>query len=138
MFMLKKFVIEAMSIPGFKVPQPNERVLKVVLSPDIGFKEDLTMLISIISPGNSTGKHTHDSTEIMYVASGRGMSIIGDKEYEIKVDSVLVAPKGILHEVKNTSDETLKLVCFYVPALKPAGSYKEAIDKAKQYFESLE
>jgi mannose-6-phosphate isomerase-like protein (cupin superfamily) len=135
--MIKKFVIDSMLIPGFKVAAPNERILKVVLSPDIGFPEDMTLLLSIISPGNSTGKHTHDSTEIMYVASGRGLSIIGNKEQEIRVDNILVAPKGILHEVRNTGDETLKLVCFYVPALKPSGSYKEAIEKAKQYYESL-
>lgn len=131
------YFIDSMAVPGFKVPSPNERVLKVIVSPELGSKESLTLLLSIISPGNTTGIHTHDAIEIMYVANGRGIATVGDENQEISVDMVLIAPKGIPHEVKNTGDETLKLVCFYVPALKPGGNYKEAIDKAKEYFERL-
>lgn len=131
------YVVDSMAVPGFKVPSPHERVLKVIISPELGSTENVTLLLSIIRPDNATGMHTHDSTEIMYVASGRGLAIIGDEKQEISVDSVLIAPKEVPHEVKNTGDETLKLVCFYVPALKPSGSYREAIDKAKHYFESL-
>lgn len=125
---------ECKDIPGFKVPSPNERVLKVVSSPELGSAEDMMLLLSIISPGNTTGLHTHESTETMYVVSGRGVGTISEETREVKVDTVLVAPKGVLHEVRNTGDETLKLVCVYVPALKPSGNIKEATDAAKQYF----
>lgn len=131
------YFIDAMAVSGFKVPSPHERVLKVIVSPELGGSEDLTVLLSIIRPNNTTGMHTHDSTEIMYVVNGRGIAIVGDEKREIKTDIVLIAPRGVPHEVKNTGDETLKIVCFYVPALKPEGNYKEAINKAKQYFESL-
>lgn len=125
---------ECKDVPGFKVPSPNERVLKVVSSPELGSAEDMTLLLSIISPGNTTGIHSHASTETMYVVSGRGVGTVSGKTGEIKVDTVFVAPKGTFHEVKNTGDETLKLVCVYVPALKPSGNYQKAIDIAKQYF----
>jgi len=126
--------IESMDVPGFKVPSPNERVLKVISSPELGSQEDMTLLLSIISAGNTTGLHTHESTETMYVLSGRGVGTISGKTGEVKVDTVLVAPKGVLHEVRNTGDETLKLVCVYLPALKPSGNFEKAIDIAKQYF----
>jgi len=132
-----KYVINGMKVPGSKVPPPHERVLKVILSPEIGNVDNLTFLFSLISPGNSTGLHTHESDEVMYVAKGKGISIVGNEEEEIEEDSVIFAPKLIKHEVKNTGDGILKLICFYNPPLKPSGYFEEAINKAKEYLESL-
>ncbi|NIM45091.1 MAG: cupin domain-containing protein [Nitrososphaeria archaeon] len=127
-------IVETEDIPGAKVPEPNERVLKVVMSPEIGNYEKLTVLVSIISPGNSTGYHTHGSDEIMYVATGRGEGVVDGETKKIRVDSLIYAAKGVKHEVKNAGDETLKLICFYSPPIKPAGYFEEAINKAKEYF----
>lgn len=129
-----KYVLDGMNVPGVKVPTPNERILKVLLSPELGNTDKLTLLFSIISPGNTTGLHTHEVDEIMYVAVGRGECIVGEEKSEIKEDIVLYAPRLVKHEVKNTGDETLKLVCFYAPPMKPAGYFAEAINKAKEYF----
>jgi len=132
-----KHVINGMKVPGFKVPPPHERVLKVILSPEIGNVDNLTFLFSLINPGNSTGLHTHESDEVMYIAEGKGVSIIGDEEEEIEEDSVIFAPKLVKHEVKNTGNSVLKLICFYHPPLKPSGYFEEAINKAKAYLEGL-
>lgn len=129
-----KYVFDGMEVPGAKVPAPNERVLKVLLSPEIGNTEKLTLLFSIISPGKTTGLHTHDVDEIMYVATGRGECIVGEEKGKLREDTVLFAPKLVKHEVKNTVDETLKLICFYVPPMKPTGYFAEAISIAKEYF----
>ncbi|MGQ9631850.1 MAG: hypothetical protein ACUVXI_16300 [bacterium] len=50
-------VINIPEVPGAKVPKPNERALKVLMSPEIGNSEDATILVSIISPGSTTGSH---------------------------------------------------------------------------------
>jgi len=71
----------------------------------------------------------------MYVVGGRGIATIGDRTKEIGVDTVLVAGSRVLHEVKNKGDDTLKLVCFFVPALKPTENVKKAIELARDYFE---
>ena len=129
-----KYMFDGLVVDGVKAPQPNERILKVVLSPQIGNISNCTVLISIISPGNGTGMHKHDVDEIMYVASGRGVGEVLDEVMELREDVIVFSPKDVEHQVKNTGNETLKLVCFFTPPLKPEGYFKEAISKAKQYF----
>lgn len=131
------YIIEGMKVTGAKVPSPHERVLKVLLSPELGNTDKFTLLFSIISPGNATGLHTHNSDEVMYIASGRGIGVVGEEKAEFKEDTVLYAPKLIKHEVINTEAETLKIICFFIPPLKSAGSYEETINKAKEYFTNL-
>lgn len=125
-------VLQVKDVKGVKVPMPNERVLKVMASPELGAGSDLTVLISIISPGGGTGLHTHSVDEYMYVATGRGQSICEGEIEEVIPDSLIFAPKDIEHEIKNTGDETLKLFCVYVPALKPAGYFEQAVAAAKE------
>ena len=124
-------VLQVNDIKGVKVPMPNERVLKVMASPELGAGSDLTVLVSIISPGGGTGLHTHAVDEYMYVAIGRGQSICEGKIEEVVPDSLIFAPKDVEHEIKNTGDESLKLFCVYVPALKPVGYFEQAVAAAK-------
>jgi len=119
--------------PGVTVPPPNERVLKVILSPEVTGTKDLTLLISIIKPYSTTGVHTHNQDEIMYVATGMGEMLESEKRTRVQPDMVLVASTGVSHEVKNTGDETLKLICFFSPPLKPGGAYEKAIEAAKAH-----
>jgi len=132
-----KYIWDGIKVNGVKVPSPHERVLKIMLSPEIGNTDKCTVLFSIINPENGTGSHTHSSDEIMYVASGRGTAKVGNETTELREDIVIFAPKNVEHYVQNTGNETLKLICFYVPPLKPAGYFEEAISKAKEYFKNL-
>jgi mannose-6-phosphate isomerase-like protein (cupin superfamily) len=132
------YIIEGMKVTGIKVPSPHERLLKILLSPELGNTDEFTVLFSIISPGNFTGLHTHNSDEVMYVATGRGEGVVGEEKAELKEDTVIFAPKLVKHDVTNTGEENLKLICFYIPPLKPAGYFEEATSKAKEYFKSLQ
>jgi len=125
-------VLNVSEISGVKVPVPNERVLKVLMCPELGNVEGLTILVSIIMPGSTTGLHTHDVDEYMYVVTGRGESIAEGESSPVESDSVIFAPKGVEHEVRSTSEETLKLFCVYVPALKPAGYFEKAIEAGRR------
>jgi len=133
-----KHIFDTMKVTGVKVPFPNERVLKVLLSPEIGNTDGCTVLLSLISPGNGTGSHTHSSDEIMYIVSGRGMARVRNETSTIREGILLFAPRDVEHEVRNTGDETIKVFCVYVPPLKPAGYHAEAVTKAKEYFDSLQ
>ena len=132
-----KYIWDGMKVNGVKVPPPHERILKIMLSPEIGNIDKCTVLFSIINPGNGTGSHTHSSDEIMYVASGRGNGKVGNETMELREDIVVFAPKDVDHYIQNTGTETLKLICFYVPPLKPAGYFEKAISKAKKYFKNI-
>jgi len=63
--------------------------------------------------------HSHlYGEETIYVISGKGKVKVGDEEYEIQPESLVLFPQGVLHMVYNTSDEPLKLICFYGPDQK--------------------
>ena len=128
--MLQLTVYSIWEIDGVKVPKPNERVLKIVMSPETTGTKELTLLISIISPNSTTGSHTHDVDEIMYIAHGRGLFISGGERVSIQTDQVVYAAKGQVHEVKNTSEETLKLICVFYPPIKTNGYLKKAVEAA--------
>ena len=124
-------IIKIWEVPGAKVPPPTERTLKVIMSPELGNAENVTVLISLIPPGGTTGLHTHDVDEYMYVASGRGLHVTDREETPIEPDVVISAKAGEPHEVRNTGDEMIKLVCFFVPPLKPKGYLEKAVEVAK-------
>ena len=127
------YLFDGMNVPGIKVSAPNERILKILLSPELGNTEKFTALFSILSPENTIDSHTHESDELMYVISGRGEAICGDEKKEISADSIIWAPQNVKHFIKNNGDETLKLLCIFIPPLKPSGVFIEAIEKARTY-----
>ncbi|MBS7609184.1 cupin domain-containing protein [Candidatus Bathyarchaeota archaeon] len=123
-------VVRGWEVQGVKVPMPFERVLKILVSPEVGNSEHTTILFSIISPGSTTGLHRHEeSEECMYVVSGRGCYKVAGKEISFEPDSILIAKKGEEHEIRNLSDETMKLVAIFAPPLKPSGYIEEALRK---------
>ncbi len=124
-------VVKAWKVPGVKVPPPCERVLKVVVSPEVTGAKDVTILFSIISPGSTTGLHRHDgSEEYMYIVTGRGTFTVGGETTPIEPDVIIIAEAGKDHEIRNLSDETMKLLAIYAPPIKPTGYFEKAVQMA--------
>jgi len=124
-------IAKVWEVKGYKVPPPTERTLKMLFSPELGNTDKVTVLASLIPPGGTTGLHSHDVDEIIYIASGRGIHVEGDEEHPVEPDMVLYAPAKIAHEVRNTGDETIKLICVFVPPLKPSEVIMKAVEAAK-------
>jgi len=129
-------VYKGWEFPSVRVEPPRERYLKLITCPETTGYELATVLFSHIPPGSATGVHTHpDSDEIMYCV-GRGECIIDGEKIKLETDSVIVAPKGIEHECRNTSEtETLKLFCVYIPPMKLNELLTELAKKTKKYLE---
>jgi len=123
--------VEVWKVPGVKVPAPNERVLKILMSPEVTNTPRLTILVSIISPHSTTGLHTHEVDEFMYIVTGRGESTVAGEKSEVEPDVLLQVPAKVEHEIRSLSDETLKLFCVFSPPLKPQGFFERAIELAK-------
>jgi len=110
---------KAWEIPSYKVSPPNERSLQILYSPQIdkGIK-DITVLMSTLFPHTGrSGLHTHDVDEIMYIITGRGEGVEEDKVFDIQPGTIIYAPAGVRHECRNFSDETMQILCVYVPSL---------------------
>lgn len=108
-------------IRASKVDPPFERSLKVIFSPDSDGVGDFTLLVSTLyQRGGKTAMHDHpEHGELMYVTTGRGYAILGDQTIEVEPDTTFYAPPGVQHQVVNMGDETMKILCFFTPALPP-------------------
>ena len=126
-------ILKCWEIPGTKASPPYERLLTVIMSPEVTDTKQLTLLTSIIPPGSTTGPHKHEVDEFMYVATGRGQFAEHGQGEIFEPDSFLFSRAGTEHEVKNTGKESLKLVCVYSPPLKPAGAFQDAVQLAREY-----
>jgi len=114
--MYEKYVVRVWEEEGYKVPFPYERVIKHIFAPDKRGINELTFSFAIIPPGSKTHNHKHDRGEVIYVVTGRGEVLINGETHKIEPDVVLWIPKNVMHQVKNFSEESMKLATVFVPA----------------------
>ena len=132
-----KYIFNGWEYPSVKADPPIERFLKIILSPQTNGYKEASVVFAHIPPGSSAGVHTHACDEIMFISAGRGEGIVGAERGKIETVSVVLAPRGVEHECKNTSEtETLKIFCVYVPALKPTPILEKLIIKTKEFLGS--
>lgn len=125
-------VIYADKIKGTKIQSPYDRIIKVLLTPETQDEvKDLSMTMGIVYPNCSNDLHTHKGFEILYIVTGYGKAVIGEKTYEVRPDTIIVAPPGIVHQQINESDETMKMFCVWTPAVTGDEVVGRAIEAAK-------
>lgn len=126
-------VFDIWEIPGFETSEPCKRILRLVTSPETTGTRELSLILAIIPPKSTTCLHSHsESSEWMYIISGKGECILNNNKLTIGPDMLIYAPKGVEHEIKNTGDETMKILAIFIPPLSPSGSYKELIEITKE------
>jgi mannose-6-phosphate isomerase-like protein (cupin superfamily) len=70
-----------------------------------------------LTPGASTAAHFHRESEELYLfTSGHGRLRIGNEEREVEGGDCAVIPPGEIHQLHNTGDVDLVLVCACSPA----------------------
>jgi len=67
--------------------------------------------------GGRTIAHYHRTTEELYFfTAGRGRMTLADEEREVTAGDCVVIPPGQVHQLVNTGDEPLVLLCSCSPA----------------------
>lgn len=67
--------------------------------------------------GATTIAHYHVRTEeIYYITGGRGIMTIDGEHREVSVGDAIAIPPGKVHQIENTGNETLCLLCCCSPA----------------------
>lgn len=67
--------------------------------------------------GGATAAHWHPATEeLYYVTHGRGRMRIGEERRDVAGGDCIVIPPGAEHQIENTGDEPLRLLCCCAPA----------------------
>lgn len=129
-------VIKSWEISGIEVPQPYQRIIKVLLAPDLNGIEEYSVSQAIIYPKSKTDNHIHDRKELIYIVSGKGYCINNKERVNLELDMLLLIEEGEEHQIFNDSDETMKLLIVFVPpqtaeylSKRPIWSLKSSIGK---------
>jgi len=69
-----------------------------------------------VPPGGTTAAHHHGRSEELYlVTAGRGLLRIGDEQREVSAGDCAAIPPGTVHQLRNTGEEDLVVVCACSP-----------------------
>jgi mannose-6-phosphate isomerase-like protein (cupin superfamily) len=72
----------------------------------------------VLSPGDVEGgpENMHrGADQWLYVISGTGIATVNGKRYRLAEGSLILIERGDKHEIRNTGDDALRTLNFYVP-----------------------
>lgn len=79
--------------------------------------ERLLVGLNCFEPGQEHALHAHAGMDKVYqVVSGRGLFLLEDRELEMEAGTMLVAPEGVPHGIRNTGDARLVVLVVLAPA----------------------
>jgi mannose-6-phosphate isomerase-like protein (cupin superfamily) len=79
--------------------------------------ERLLVGLNGFEPGQSHELHTHAGMDKVYhVLRGRGRFLLADRELDMEAGTMLVAPDGVPHGIRNTGAERLVVLAVLAPA----------------------
>lgn len=82
------------------------------------FRSDRVMVgLNAFEPGQEHALHAHEGMDKVYhVVSGRGRFLLEGREVPVEAGTLLVAPEGVPHGVRNDGDERLLVLAILAPA----------------------
>jgi mannose-6-phosphate isomerase-like protein (cupin superfamily) len=82
------------------------------------FRSDRVMVgLNAFEPGQEHALHAHEGMDKVYqVLQGRGLFLLEDREVPMEAGTLLVAPEGVPHGIRNTGDERLVVLAILAPA----------------------
>ena len=124
----------AWEVKGFKANPPYERVLKVLLCPDLHKTKNFSLGMTVLPPGSSSSPHIHEKEEeVWYVVWGRGEAKVGDEKIPIERDVAIYVPPNTSHQLINTGDESLKVLWFFTPPGPEKNFWVGRLEKLDMY-----
>jgi quercetin dioxygenase-like cupin family protein len=91
-------------------PTPN--IIKV--DQKNGGSPDLVMGYEILSPGRTIQPHRHlGADEIIFVHSGTGTAMVGDREASISAGATVYIPRNVRITLANTGKERMAIAFFF-------------------------
>ena len=122
---------------SIKVPAPFGRTITPMFMGDDDqiTESNFSVHMTEWDPGCCVDNHFHDSSmEAMYCLSGTGIAQVDGVEYPFTPGSMIVAPPRITHQITNTGDELLRVLCIF----SPPSTGKELKERALQAIEAAE
>lgn len=125
-------VIDCAKIEGTLIPQPYERLVKMIVDCETDqIVKDISISMGILAPHSRNDLHCHEGTELLYIVTGRGKAVIGEEINEIKDNHLIIAPPGVMHQQINESSETMRMFAIWTPAVPGRDILHRAVETAK-------
>ena len=70
------------------------------------------MRVFEVEPGYPTSSHSHPWEHEVFILSGNGVVISGEKETHIEKDSVIFVPPNEHHQFINRGNDPLRFICL--------------------------
>ena len=102
--------VEELDLPG--------RALRWLITPERLNAQHLSMCVIRVAPGQKVRPaHSHpNGEEAIYIIRGSGRVMIEGSVEAVREGSAVLFPQGAVHMLHNTSNEEMKVVCFFAPA----------------------
>jgi quercetin dioxygenase-like cupin family protein len=73
--------------------------------------------LNAFEPGQSHALHAHAGMDKLYqVLEGNGVFLLEGRELPMRAGDLLVAPEGVAHGIRNTSDRRLLVLAVLAPS----------------------
>ena len=107
--------VGAISLPG--------RDWKLLIGPEKGGCKNMVFGVVEFPPDSKPTAHQHEKEEeIIYVLSGSGEMVVGDRSESLEKDKAIFIPPMMDHRVIVKGKDPLLLISIFSPPLTP-GSY---------------
>ncbi len=91
--------------------------IRELMHPTVHGNRHQSLAEASIAPGAQTALHLHRATEEIYhFTQGNGMLRLGAETFVVAAGDTLAIPPGTPHCVRNTGDQTMKILCACSPA----------------------
>lgn len=82
------------------------------------FQSDRMLVgLNAFEAGQEHKLHAHaDMDKVYYVVSGQGLFLLEGRELDMRGGEMLVAPQGVPHGIRNTSDDRLLVLVVLAPS----------------------
>ena len=107
-------VINVAHVPSFTTLDGSE--IRELLAHRNSSIRNQSLAEARLPPGARTTPHYHPKTEeIYYILEGEALMRIGDESRDVAAGDAIAIPPGLVHQITNTGDTTLKFLCCCAP-----------------------
>ncbi|HDY70851.1 MAG TPA: cupin domain-containing protein [Nitrospirae bacterium] len=91
-------------------------LIRELMHPDVHGNQKQSLAEATITIGSATLLHRHrQAEEIYYITTGTGLMTLGDVKFKVNAGDTVCIPPGTPHQIQNTGDTILKLLCCCSP-----------------------
>ena len=108
-------VIDYRGIAATNFPAPAVKTTGRVVIGKADGADNFCMRVIEFAPGGETSLHSHPWEHEQFVHAGTGRVFIEDAWHEVGPGSVVFIPSGVTHQIRNTGDGPLLVVCLVPP-----------------------